>query len=494
MEFSCPACATPHSFPNDQVPSGGIVVACTNCGTHITLDGAPEVADDGATSAMDQGQLQGKPAASPAWQAPPAPPTGGGEEEDVLPRTMALTGDALADLPPIGSVPAPEPAQKAPPPPSPVKIAAPPAPAPAPDVPMVDPFAAAAPEPAPEPVAASAPDTSPAPAAGPSVAGLGVALAPAEGAWSWRDLPKAFGAIKDPKRMASMAAIIWVLIVVLVLLDMFSGWLGTKVSVLGTVFSVINGILAFAGISAVIAMAAFMGFKTIVEGQNAPLKTAANWTQHKALSVLGTPLAFVGAILAIATAMAILAGIGKIPYVGPIVFGLTMPATIVLGLAGGLVAVIFFYCFSLYVPLIYSEGTGPVETLKRLMELFRENALPIVGYTLLTGLMITVAFTLTVGPVLAIDHVLTTEITSGILEDDYIAMIAESPRGVGGLMSVVMDPQFARPEDMNIGHGIGGLLGGVFAMLLPAFVIGLLVQVQTAAGGIIYAAMTRRQK
>ena len=38
MEFNCPACSAPHAFPDDQVPGEGIVVACTRCGAHITLN------------------------------------------------------------------------------------------------------------------------------------------------------------------------------------------------------------------------------------------------------------------------------------------------------------------------------------------------------------------------------------------------------------------------------------------------------------------------
>jgi hypothetical protein len=295
--------------------------------------------------------------------------------------------------------------------------------------------------------------------------------------------------------MASFAALVWIILVVLSLLDAFAGWLGTKVDVLGTIFDVINGVLSFAGLGIILGVAAFIGYRTTVEGESPSIKEAASWTQDKIVSLLGTPLVFAGAILAVALSMAILAGIGKIPYLGPILFGLTMPVTVLLGLVGGVVAVIFFYCATLYVPVIYNENTGPVETLKRLVGLFKEHALPIVGYTVLTLAMLAVAFGLTVGPVLVFDRVLTTAVTSGILEEDLIGMMAESPRGIGHLMAMVMDPVFAMPDDPpNVGHGIGGLLGGLFATLLPALILSLIVQVLTAAGGVTYAAMTGRKK
>jgi len=491
MEFSCPACATPHSFPDDQVPASGIVVACTNCGTHITLDGPStgstgEVSDeDGATSAMDQ---SGGAAPMPQdWgQSDP----GGDADGDMLPRTMALTGDALADLPPIGEVaPAPAPSQKVPAPPSSPPALDPPAVQPEP---MVDPFKSAT---APEPTVEQAQAQAQAPAAAAAGPSLSVGLGTADGAWSWRDLPSAFKSINDPKRMASFAILVWAVIVLLSVLDAFAGWLGTKVDVLGTIFEVINGVLSFAGLGIILAVAAYIGYRTTVERASPSIKDAISWTQDKILSVLGTPLVFAGAILAVALSLAILAGIGKIPYVGPILFGLTMPVTVVLGLVGGIVAVTFFYCATLYVPVIYNENTGPVETLKRLGGLFREHMLPIVGYTVVTLVMLAVAFGLTVGPVLAFDRALTSAVTGGILEADFIAMVAESPSRIGALMGTVMDPSFAMPEDEpNIGHGIGGLFGGLFATLLPALILSVVIQVLTAAGGVTYAAMTGRKK
>ena len=193
---------------------------------------------------------------------------------------------------------------------------------------MVDPFAAStAPEPA---VEAQAPLA--AAAAGPV---MSIGLGSGGGNWSWRDLPQAFQAINNPKRLGSLALVVWIFMVVITLLEAFAGWLGGKVAVLGTTFAVINGILSFAGLSLILAMAAYIGFRSTVGGENAGLKDAANWAQKKVTSVLGTPLAFVGAILAIAVVMAILAGIGKIPYLGPILFGLTMPATTPGGKGGG---------------------------------------------------------------------------------------------------------------------------------------------------------------
>ncbi len=357
---------------------------------------------------------------------------------------------------------------------------------------MIDPFKSAT---APKPTVEQAQARAAAPGAAPAGPSLSVGLGDAVGDWSWRDLPSAFKAINQPKRMASFAVLVWVIIVVLSLLDAFAGWLGTKVAVLGTIFEVINGVLSFAGLGIILAVSAYIGYRTTVEGASPSIKDAASWTQDKIVSVLGTPLVFAGAILAVALSLAILAGIGKIPYLGPILFGLTMPVTVVLGLVGGMVAVIFFYCATLYVPVIYNENTGPVETLKRLVGLFREHALSIVGYTVLTLVMLAVAFGLTVGPVLAVDRALTTAVTSGILEADFMGMVAESPRGIGGLMTTVMDPAFAMPEDPpNIGHGIGGLFGGLFATLLPALVLSVIIQALTAAGGVTYAAMTGRKK
>lgn len=408
----------------------------------------------------------------------------------MLPSTMALTGADLADLPPIGEVsatPTP-PAQPSTPPAEPPSVDPPKID----PEPMIDPFANAAEPASSADVSAEAegPDGGSTTSIGPV---LSLGLGDAGGHWSWRDLPSAFKSVAEPKRMGSFALLVWIVIVALSLLDAFAGWLGTKVSVLGTVFDIINGVLAFAGLGIILAVAAYIGFRVTVEGASPSIKDAGNWVQEKMGSVLGTPLAFCVGLLAVALGLAVLAGIGKIPYVGPILFGMTMPVTVVLGLAGGLLAVTFFYCSTLYVPVIYNENTGPVETLKRLLELFKQHTLPIVGYTVLTLVMIAVAFGLTVAPVLGVDRLLTSSVTGEILGGDFFGMIAESPRAIGGLMTVVMDGT-GRPDDPNIGHAIGGLFGGIFSTLLPALVVSVILQILSAAGGVTYAAMTGRKK
>ena len=38
MRFDCPQCATPHEYPDEEIPQGGVVVGCTQCGAHIPLN------------------------------------------------------------------------------------------------------------------------------------------------------------------------------------------------------------------------------------------------------------------------------------------------------------------------------------------------------------------------------------------------------------------------------------------------------------------------
>ncbi len=496
MEFNCPACSTPHAFPDDQIPDGGIVVACTRCAAHVTLSRAGVVAPAGGRKSMPPGA--------------PAP--------DEAP--IEATSQAMASLRPsrIMEAPPEEPPPAAEPPPSvaepPPRAAEPPPSAAEPPPEKKEGFlgkagrglsaaAARAKEAAEAGKRAfddAADDEMGAPAAPPGLAIPGAAAA-TDAHWTWRDLPRAFLGVFDLRRVLFATAGFWAAINVFALLQWLGGWLGAKVAgVIATVFSVVAWV-GFVGIVALVA--SVMGYvchQVVVEGRASSVKAGIDWTKAHLKSVLGTPLAFVAVIAAIAVAEGVVGAVGRIPWAGPIVWGVASPALFAASLVAGVVAVAMVYSLPLYIPVIYNEKTGPKQTLQRLLGLFREHGFSLVGLLLVALLMITVVYAVTVVPAFETSRMLTSQVGASAMGANLPGLFGSAPGAYPAFLAFAMDPlpllgAAGGLGETNFGHTLGGLLAGLLgASAFFALLIALFALAWYTAGCIIYAIVTKRAK
>lgn len=492
MEFNCPQCNTPHAFPDDQIPEAGIVVACTHCESHITLD-RNGVRGEDPTEAIEMVKADA-PAAAPA---PPAAPPG----------------------PPASAPPPPTPTPTPTPTPAPPGSWPQPGPAPAPQSGWPQPGPSPAPGPSLEKPAApaDAPDDSvgnrlssafgsamgAASRAFDDAAGEEMAaeddvpeglrfpgFAPGDaGPWTWRDLPRAFVGLLDVRRVAFTAVGLWLALVAFLLVK----WLGSKIGFLTTVLDVVAWALLIVGFALVTAVMSFVCHQTVIERRASSIKAGVGWVKSWIKSVAGTPLAFAGVIAGAVLIEALLGLVGRIPVVGPIVWGLTSPVTVLLSVASGLVAVALVYSLPLYVPVIYNEKTGPAETLKRLLSLFRAHGLRLVGHLMLSALMIGLAVAVTLAPALRLGRTFTDNAVANAMGDNLGGLFVKAPGVFQGPLVALVTPAGA-PADPGFGHTLGGILGGIGSALLPALVLAVVVLVQYTAGCIIYSIVTGRQK
>lgn len=509
MNFDCPACHTPHSFPAEEIPSSGITVACTQCGMHIDLTA------EGAVSGPDLGA----PATSQAPQAP-----SGGFAEDIaatghMPEMSPLAGDASDDdgtrteaqLPVEPLPPAPQASQPpAPEPPAPEPLAPePPAPEPA-EAPAkgggpMSRFKKKKSDPKPDEAKAPSkpaekpqhsfldPDDEMEPERAP--AGLNIpGFAADSDQWTWRDLPAAFMGVADAKRVLYAAAAFSIVFVAYFLLTWVGALLGSLLSILGTIFNVVAGVAAFGLFTFIGAVMAYVCFQTVIEGRSSSIKAGVTWAKGHIKSVVGTPLAFLAVILAVGLAEGVVGLLGRIPFAGPIIWGLVSPATVVLSLAAGLVAVAAFYSLPLYVPVIYCEQTGPVETLKRLLALFKAHGFKLVGYVLLAAITIGLIFGLTVMPALSIANKLTAGVGGAAMGADLGLLPLSAPGGFGLPAALATGGTITMGGDPGFGHTLGGIFAGVGGCLLLGLLTAVLMLAYYTSGGIIYSIVTGRKK
>lgn len=487
MEFNCPACQAPHAFPDDQVPDDGIIVACTRCGRHITLD------QNGLVVPPED-----PPAPEPAPAAtfdPPGPPS-------FEPPVM----DATREAPSPGrgpSVPPPSFGASASPPPG------PPADVDEPAATMMseDGSLAAAVQAAEAAVHAErdAADDA-APKVGAFDSALSDAIEPekdvpaglafpgfkpgASGAWTWRDLPRAFVGVFDTRRVIFATLGFWVAIVLFGVLQWVGGLLGGILGLLGTIFNVVAW-LGFVGAAALVAsIIGYVVHQTVVEQRSSSIKAGIDWTRSQIKSVVGTPVAFVAVIGGVWALTFVLGLLGRIPVAGPIVWGALSPVTVMLSLIAGAVGVVFLYSIPLYIPVIYNEKTGPVATLKRLGGLFKQHGFSLALYLLLTIVTMGFAWIVVIFPLLTIGTRIGMGGTAAGLGGESLAQIMMGiPSGMGvGL------PGAGGAADVSWEFDIAGWLTGIGGAIAPAALLAVTALVYYTAGCIIYAIVTGRQK
>ncbi|MEZ4467577.1 MAG: zinc-ribbon domain-containing protein [bacterium] len=479
MEFNCPACSAPHAFPDDQVPTDGIVVACTRCGAHITLNrsgvqGArplePEPVEPEPTVGMPPPEIPPAdstresrppvPSNRPAAPAPPMPvdmaddDVADPDDEPSLARTAAEGDSGLFSA-----------ARKAM---SAAKRGA------------VGAFDSAASE------AIEAETDVP---EGLAFPGFG----PSDGAWTWRDLPRAFLGVLDARRVIFATAGFWAALVVFGLLNWVAGFLGGLWGPLGTIFSIVAW-LGFVGAAAIVAsILGYVVHQTIVERRASSVKAGVEWTKSSIKSVVGTPLAFVVVIGAIWLVQFGVGMLGRIPFAGPIVWGAVSPVTVLLSLAAGAVGVVLLDSIPLYIPVIYNEKTGPKETLLRLGGLFRANGFRLALYLLVTIVTMGFAFIVVVMPMLT----LATKVgLGGAIAGLRGREPGQDPRWHAGRHGLRRPRLPGRPGrvDVPFQYDLAGWLAGIGSAVGPAFILALAGLVYFTAGAIIYAIVTGRQK
>ncbi len=548
MEFNCPSCDAPHAFPDEQIPADGIVVACTSCATHITLDApgsappppkaepepAPEPKPEPPKSTLRAGDVDAVPieaaAPRPSINAPltgmeGGTPSFGRKEADSRPPPRPKGWPA----PPKKKKGEKKPRVK----PTPAG-SDPPAPIAEPDeVDEVEPLPAAvsSPKTAPEPTPAAAPTPEAASSdmldrvsdAAKDMADAGikaldeVSARPQEpeddvpdglafpgfkpaagGLYTWRDLPRAFLGLVDVQRLGFSTAILWVAMLAFGIINWLGAWLAEKVwGHLGTAFGVTGWIVLVAAVLFVTSVIGFVCHQTVVEQRSSSIKMGIDWTQKWIRSVFGTPLAFLAVIVAIAAFHGVVGGIGRIPYAGPIVWGLLSGVTIVSALAAGVVAVVLGYTLGLYIPVVYNEKTGPAETLKRLLELAKSNGANLVALVIASVVMISAAFWAILKPAIFIGSSLMAYVgIKAMGAEDLLLTIGSNPFAAIGESTSMVFSQLGGgfPGEANVGHKLGGFFTAFFSTGAVAFIVSLLYIPYVTAGGIIYSVLTGRKK
>jgi hypothetical protein len=187
--------------------------------------------------------------------------------------------------------------------------------------------------------------------------------------------------------------------------------------------------------------------------------------------------------------------LGRIPYAGPVIWGILSMVIAVMSLAAGLAMVGLVYGLFLYVPLIVSERTGAMDTLRRTLALYRQNGLTLVSMSTISMVVSLMIAGLTVLPAIYLARELSTRVANvsmgSALGDTLAAAPAPFRNAVHSLFYLGQSPL---SSDAHAGHALGGFFLGVAGMAVPALLATVFVLLLTGAGAIIYAVSTGRAK
>jgi len=472
VQFNCPECNTPHVFPDDEIPEDGLVVACSQCDFHIPLDGQPP-ADDDPTGIQ------------PGLQAVPE----GEDPRAVLSVRIPLDDADWSDIDDSRALPRDS-------------ISA-----------AIADHSGVRPKPsiadANEVISGSAMSkalsslkgsigfgeeqrnlTPPADFDPSDVSGnLGVEL------WKWRDLTTALKAPLHGQRFLVVTLGFWVALILFGLIRWCSLWLGSKNDIAGGLISFVAWSALVVGFFLVTAVAAHHCYRELVEGYRGPIRGSVDWVRGWLSSILGAPLICIGLVAMVVVLESLVGFLGRIPYAGSALWGLLTPITFGASLVAGLVVVAIAYGVSIYVPLIVSERTSPVDTLRRMAALFRKHALTLVAMTSVSFISAGVMVCLTVLPALLLAQELTTRVARVTMGPNLWGVFVEAPGNFAAGLSQFINPiGLQAAVETNVGHSIGGVLAGTVSMIAPALVLTTFALLFYAAGGITYAVVTGRPK
>jgi hypothetical protein len=177
----------------------------------------------------------------------------------------------------------------------------------------------------------------------------------------FRDLFYALRAPLDVRKLAATSAGVLLGCLLLLLLS----WLGslTKTMVGVMAGAILGGLFLWACTYLGLAVATRQVDREARAGRRLPIAEGLDYVKKRWLTVLGAPLVFVAAVLVLGAGIALFHLLARVPYAGPLVYGLAFLLVFALAFLAVLVLVLLGLITFTYLPA--SEGLGPLGVIRR---------------------------------------------------------------------------------------------------------------------------------
>jgi len=155
----------------------------------------------------------------------------------------------------------------------------------------------------------------------------------------------------------------------------------------------------------------------------------------------------------------------------------------------------FIFSVPVYVPIIVLDRSHPVDTIKKLLHLYRTQGLGFVGLIALIGAGVIGIVGVIFAPVFYISTRITTKVASVSMGDDFSGMVASTPEAFSHGWFGFLNP-FALDASAlsDTAHEIGGAMSGLVGLMAVSVVIATLMVMLFSAGVVVLGRIRREPK
>ena len=205
-------------------------------------------------------------------------------------------------------------------------------------------------------------------------------------------------------------------------------WLGVQTGERG-------GHRAFAGIGAILATCICVLFSGLIarivtaellEGRRVGIAELREFAKDRWTTLIGLPLSFGGIVLLLLVIEAMLAFVGSIPGIGPIIYSASFLPAFFLSLIVVLTIAVHTFGAFLYPTIVATQGVGAIGAILEVVELARRKPLYIIIYQAVVGL-VGALMTLLIGGVVWASLSLTILSASAIMRERFDLTLAAIP-------------------------------------------------------------------
>jgi len=269
----------------------------------------------------------------------------------------------------------------------------------------------------------------------------------------------------------------------------FLSWLGalTGEKSAHRVFTLLGAIVATCICVLFSGLIARMATTQLTEGRRAGAAELRQFVRERWGTLLGIPLAFGGIALTVLAVEAMMALVGSIPGVGPIVFSASFLLAVFLSLTAVMTAAVHTVGAFLYPSIVALRGVGAIGAMLEIIELARRKPLHIIVYEAIVT-AVGLLMTLLIGAAAWASLRLTTWAASSIMGDKWEQTVLAMP----GFFRVLLKP-FGRiielrAEEIGVAwhYDLSGFLLGASLLVVVVLTLVYPFVFFTSAGSITY--------
>ena len=311
--------------------------------------------------------------------------------------------------------------------------------------------------------------------------------------WSPHALFGVFVLLFNIKRMAFVTLTLWLSFALFALFHSVSDYIGAQIGALRSLSILLAWGTLLLSILFLSATISFQACRQLVDGEAASITEALDWFKGWTHTLLGLPLVVFG-VASVAIILEALAGLlGRIPTIGPYLWSLSSPALIILSMGIGCLIVISSLTYGLVGPITYFERCSPVELFRRIMALCARQPFALVMLSVGSTLLNLVFIFLTVIPAWFIAMQVTSRVALGAFGPQLMAVLDAAPQHFSWMISLMMGLPTMVNDVLTLptGQSASAVLLGLASGLIPAFIGGVFLVLQAAAGVVSYCVLTR---